>query len=90
MKVVAMRLKMDIIHFVKFYHPTNGSSLTSVSTYLQKNSSGFPLHKPRCVRLRDAHMGPNTPFSSQREAVVSQDFMGTIPLPWQPVGLDIS
>jgi len=41
MRVVAMGLNVEIILLVKFYHPSDGSSFTSVSTYLQKKSSGF-------------------------------------------------
>ena len=39
MKVVAMRLKMEIIPFIKLNHPSDGSSFTSVSTYLQKKKA---------------------------------------------------
>jgi len=36
MSVVAMRLKMEVILFIKFYHSSDGSSFTSLSTYLQE------------------------------------------------------
>ena len=62
-----MRLKMEIILFVKMYHPSDGSSFTSVSTYLQNNSSGYPSSNPRGVRVRASHMGPKTPLSSFNE-----------------------
>ena len=35
-------------------------------------------------------MGPITPLSSHREAVVSQGSMGVMTLPWQAVGLDFN
>ena len=39
MRVLAMRLKVEIILFIKLYHPSDGSSFTSVSTYLQKKKA---------------------------------------------------
>ena len=70
-RVVAMSLKMDIILLPKLYHPSNGSSFTSVSTYLQKNTSGSPSSNPNVVRVRDSYMGPIMPLSPHREGVVS-------------------
>ena len=35
MRVVAMRLKMEITQFIKLYNPSDGSSFISVSTYFQ-------------------------------------------------------
>jgi len=40
MKQVVMRIKLEIILFVKLYHTSDGSSFTSVSTYLQSNKQG--------------------------------------------------
>ena len=40
MSVVAMKLKMETILFINFYHTPDGSPFTSVSTNLQIKSSG--------------------------------------------------
>ena len=70
--------------------PPDGSSFTSVSTYFQNNSSECRSSNPRGVRVRASHIGPNTPLSSHREAVVSQGSMGVLRLLLQPIGLDFS
>ena len=87
MRVVAMRLKMEIILFPKLYHPPDETSYISVSTYLQ-NSSVCQSFNPLSVRVRASHMGPIWPLSSHRELFVSQGLMGIMPLPWKPGGLD--
>ena len=66
MIVVAMRLMMEIIQFIKLYQPPDVSSLKSLSTYLQNNSTGCPTLNPWNERVRDSHMGPSTPLLSQR------------------------
>ena len=38
MRVVAMRLHLEVILFIKLYDPSDGSFFTSVSTYLKNNS----------------------------------------------------
>ena len=50
MRVVATRLKMEIILFVILYQPSEGSSYISVSTYRQSNSSGCPSSNTTAVR----------------------------------------
>ena len=86
MRVVAFRLMMEIILFIKVCHQPDGSSFTSVSTYLQKNIPGCPTSKPWDV-LRELSMwGPAHP-SSNREAVLPQGWMGIIPLLLLSVGL---
>ena len=60
MRVVAMRLKMEIIFFIPNYHPSDGAALESVSTYLETKSSGFPLSNLRAVRVQYSHQLPNT------------------------------
>ena len=90
MRVLTMRLKMEILLMVKLYCTSDGSSFTLVSTFLQNNSSGCPFSKPRGVRVRTSHMGPITHLYSQREAVVFQVSMGIMPLLWQPVGQEFS
>ena len=87
-RVVAMRLKMEIILFLNLHHPSDGTSFISVSTYVQNTSSGCKLSNPRVVRVRASHMGPITPLSSHREPVVSHGLMGITPWPCKPVGLD--
>ena len=89
-RVVAMRLKLLIIQFIKLYQPSDGLSFTSVSTYLQNNSSGCPTCNPHVLRVRVSHMGPIMHLSSPREYTVSQGSMGFMLLPWQPVGVDLS
>ena len=69
MSMVAMRRMMEIILFIKLYHPCHGSSFTLVSTHLQIKSSKYPLYDPRGVRVRASHIGPNNYLSSHREAV---------------------
>lgn len=56
MRVVPMRLKLEIILFNKMYHPSYGSSFTSVSTYLQKNRSRWPSSNTWGMRVRASHM----------------------------------
>ena len=64
MRVVAMRLKLEIILFRKLHHPSDGSSFTSVSTYFQKNSSGRPSSNTRCAKVRTYQMEAQTcPFA---------------------------
>ena len=75
-RVVTMRLRMDMILLVKLYHPSDGSSFTSVSTYIQNNSSDFPSSIPSSGILRASHMPPNTHLSSSRVAFGPQGLMG--------------
>ena len=90
MNMVSMRLKLEIILFLKLYHLSEGSFFTSPYTYLQKSRLGCPWYNPCCVRMRFSHMVPITHLSSYREAFVSQSLMGIMALPWKPVGLDLS
>ena len=71
MRVVTMRLKMEITLYVKFYHTSDGLAFISVSTFLQNKCSECPKSKPPGVRLRASHMGSITPLSPHKEAVVS-------------------
>jgi len=90
MRVAAMKLKIEITLLLKFYHPFDGSSFTSVSTYFQNNISDCPLSNPRDVRFGTSHMGPIMALFSHREPVVSQGSMGIMPLLWQCIGMDFS
>ena len=83
MRVVAIWLKLKILIFTETYHSPDGSSFTSVSTYLKNNSSGCPSSTPRRVWLSSSLMGSNMHLSSHRETVVSQCLMDIIPMPWQ-------
>ena len=56
MRVVAMRIKIEVIFFVKMCHPSDRTTFISVSTYLQNNSSGCPLSNSRGVRVRASHL----------------------------------
>jgi len=49
--------------FIKMYHPPEGSSFTSLSTYLQNNSSGSLSYNTWGMRVRVSHMGPNIHLS---------------------------
>ena len=49
---------MEIIVFFKVYHPTDESFFTSLSTYLQKNTSGCVSSIPQGVRIELATWGP--------------------------------
>ena len=88
MRVVAMRLKMEIIFFIKLYHPPDGWSLISVSAYLQNNFSVCWSSNPHIVRLRASHMLPYMYLSTHRLAVGAQGLIGIMPFLWKPVGLD--
>ena len=90
MRAVTMSLKIEIIHLVKLFQPSDGSSFTSVSTYLHNQGSGNKSTNPRIVRVRASHMGPITPLSSHRDTVVSQGSMGIMPFPLEPAGLYLS
>ena len=65
MWVVAMRIKREVIFFIKLYHPSDGSFFTSASTYLQNNISGCPSSNPRGVILRASHLCQHTPLILQ-------------------------
>ena len=71
------------------YHTSDGSSFTSISTYLQNKSSGCLSSKPQGVRVRASHMPSHKHLSSDRVTVRPQFSMGILPLPWQPVGLEL-
>lgn len=43
MRAVAMSLKMEIIFFIRMYHPYDGTAFRSVSTYLQNRTFSVPL-----------------------------------------------
>ena len=44
MSALAMRLKSEILLFIKLYNPQDGSSFTSVSTYLLKKKAQGAFH----------------------------------------------
>lgn len=56
-----MRLKLDIIQFIKLQHTSDGSPFTSVSTYHQNNCLGCPLSNLQGVRVRASHIWPIMP-----------------------------
>lgn len=72
MQVQAMRLKLEIIPFIKLYNPHYGSSFTWVSTYLQKEELSVTIVQPFGVRIRDSHMGPKKPLSTHRGCWVTK------------------
>ena len=90
MRVMTLRLKMEIPLMVESYHISDGSSFTQVSTSFQNNSSECPSSNPRGVRVRTSHMGPITHLYSHKEAVVLNGSMGIRTLPWQPVAFELS
>ena len=75
MRVVAIRLLLEVILFAKLYLASDGSSFTSFSIYVQNRTSGFPSLNSQSVRVRAYHMGPFKHLSCHREAVVSQGYM---------------
>ena len=81
---------MEVTLYFKVYHQSYGSSFTSVATFLQKNTSGFPSSVPHGMRVRDSPMGPIKYISSHRDPVVSQGSMGAMTLLWHQGGLDLS
>ena len=87
---VGMSLKMDITLFIYMQHPNNGSSFTSVSTYIQNNRSVCPISNPTDMRLRVSLILPKSPLSSLILAGCLQGLMGIMPLPWQTVDLEFS
>ena len=89
MRVVAMRLKMEIILLVKLYYSSDGTAFRSVCTYLICKNSGCPSSNPRGVRLSCSHLLPNKQFPSHRVAVVKQCSMGLFPMSWQLVGVEL-
>ena len=78
----------------KIYHQSvqyiQGSSFYLVSTYLQIMSSGCPIYNNWGGTVRASHFGPIPRLSSHRGSVVSQSMVGSVPLPWQPLGLTFS
>ena len=85
-----MRLKMEIIFFVKMCHTSTGSSLTSVSTYLTNKSTGRQSLNLRGVGVRFSYMLLRKNLIYHRVVIWLQGFMGVMPLPWQIVGLELS
>ena len=67
---------MEIIFFIKLYHPSDATAFRLVSTYLQNNSSGCPSSNPRGVIARASHLPPNMHLSSHRGTVGLQGSMG--------------
>ena len=81
---------MEIIFFIKLYHPSDATAFRSVSTYFRDKSSLNPSSNPQGVRVRASHLPPNMHLSSHRGAVGPQASMGIIPVPWQSLGLELS
>ena len=90
MRGVVMRLKMEIVFFVKLYQTTDWSSFTSAFAYPQNNSSRYPSSNPKILRVRASHMLPNTHISSPSVAFDPQGSMGVMCLLWQLVGMEVS
>ena len=72
MRVVAMRLMMEVILFIKLYLALDGLSFRSVSTHLQNNSSGWPLMYLQYVRVRAYNMRPIKLLYSHRGCCVTR------------------
>ena len=81
MRIVAMRVKMEIIFFIQIYNPFDRTAFRSVSTYFETNSSGCTSSNPRGLRVRPSHLLPNTHLPSNILAVVTKGSMNIIPLP---------
>ena len=90
MRMVAMRRMLEILLIIQLSNTSNGSSFHLVSTYLQIMRSGCPRYNPLAVTVRASHFGPIPRLSSHIRCVVSQYLVRSMPLPWQPLGLNFS
>ena len=92
MRMVAMRRLLERILFIQLSNTSNGSSFHFVSTYLQIMSSCCPTYNNRVLTVRAFHfpLGPISRLLSHRGSVVSQYLVRSMPLPWQPLGLNFS
>ena len=90
MRMVAMRRMLEILLIIQLSNTSNGSCFNFVSTYLQIMRSGCPRYNQLGVTVRASHFGPIPRLSSHRGSVVSQSMVGSVPLPWQPLGLNVS
>ena len=66
MRVVAMSIMMEIIFFIKMYHPSDGTAFRSVSVYLKNKSKRCPSSNPWSVR------GESFPNATQHAPLISQ------------------
>jgi len=89
-RVVAMRLQMEILVFIKEDHSSDGTSFPSTSTYLQSKSSWCPSLNSQGLRVTLSHRWPITHLFSHREVVWSPGSMGIISVPWPPLGMHLS
>ena len=69
-RVVAMRLQMEIILFIKEDQQSDGSSFPSTSTYLQSKSSWCPSLNSQGLRVRMSHIWPITLLFSHRKNMI--------------------
>lgn len=90
MRMVAMRRMLEILLIIQLSNTSNGSCFNLVSTYLQIMRSGCPRYNQLGVTVRASHFGPIPRLSSHRGCVVSQYLVRSMPLPWQPLGLNFS
>ena len=89
-RVVAMRLQMEIILFIKEDQHSDGSSFPSTSTYLQSKSSWCPSLNSQGLRGRMPHIWPISHLFSHSEVVWAQGSMGIISVPWPPLALHLA
>ena len=90
MRMVAMRRMLERILIIQLSGTSNGSSFNLLSSHLQIMRSGCPMYNQLGVTVRASHFGPITRLSSHRGCVVSQYLVRSMPLPWQPLGLNFS
>ena len=90
MRMVAMRRMLEILLIIQLSNTSNGSCFNLVSTYLQIMRSGCPRYNQLGVTVRASHFGPIPRLSFHRGCVVSQYLVRSMPLPWQPLGLNFS
>ena len=90
MRMVGIRRMLERILVIQLSNTSNGSSFHLVSTYLQIMRSGCPRYNQLGVTVRASHFGPISRLSSHIWCVVSQCLVRSMPLPWQPLGLNFS
>ena len=88
--MVAMRRMLERILIIQLSNTSNGSSFNLVSTHLQIMRSGCPRYNQLGVTVRASHFGPIPRLSSHIGCVASQCLVRSMPLPWQPLGLNFS
>ena len=75
--MVVLRIKMEIILFIKLYYTFDGSSLYQYQHTSRTTAHGSHHSTLKVLRVRASQMGSNTPLCSHREAIVLQGLMSS-------------